>query len=166
MAQASTTEPAFNVILGEALRQKHPLWSQYLGAEQTRVMDRAPAKQPDIVVAVPNSTPVIVETEFYPAVTVEQDARARLNESLASTSQVIEHTFAVRIPADLKTMPQGEIKSNIETTIFDYCIFSLKMDLTTEPTIERWPARGWLKGDMNNLATSIESVAISCTSSK
>ena len=157
MAQASTTEPTFNVILGEALRQKHPLWTQYLGAEQTRVMDRAPAKQPDIVIAVPNSTPVIIETEFYPAVTVEQDARARLNESLASTRQLIEHTFAVRIPAELKTMPQGEIKSNIETTIFDYCIISLKRDLTTE----RWPATGWLKGDINNLATNIESVAIS-----
>ena len=157
MSQASTTEPAFNVILGEALRQKHPLWTQHLGAEQTRVMDRAPAKQPDIVIAVPNSTPVIIETEFYPAVTVEQDARARLNESLASTRQLIEHTFAVRIPAELKTMPQGEIKSNIESIIFDYCIFSLKQDLTTE----RWPATGWLKGDINNLATSIESVAIS-----
>ena len=157
MAQASTTEPAFNVILGEALRQKHPLWTQYLGAEQTRVMDRAPAKQPDIVIAVPNSTPVIIETEFYPAVTVEQDARARLNESLASTRQIIEHTFAVRIPAEIRTMRQGEIKSNIEAIIFDYCIFSLKPDLTTE----RWPAKGWLKGDINNLATSIESVAIS-----
>ena len=157
MAQAATTEPAFNVILGEALRQKHPLWKQYLGAEQTRVMDRAPAKQPDIVIAVPNSTPVIIETEYYPAVTVEQDARARLNESLASTRQIIEHTFAVRIPAELKTMPQGEIKSKIETIIFDYCIFSLKRDLSTE----RWPATGWLKGDINNLATSIESVAIS-----
>lgn len=157
MSQASTTEPAFNVILGEALRQKHPLWTQYLGAEQTRVMDRAPAKQPDIVIAVPNSTPVIIETEFHPAVTVEQDARARLNESLASTRQLIEHTFAVRIPAELKTMPQGEIKSNIEAIIFDYCIFSLKPDLTTE----RWPATGWLKGDINNLATSIESVSIS-----
>lgn len=157
MSQASTTEPAFNVILGEALRQKHPLWTQCLGAEQTRVMDRAPAKQPDIIIAVPNSTPVIIETEFYPAVTVEQDARARLNESLASTSQIIEHTFAVRIPAEIRTMPQGEIKSNIETIIFDYCIFSLKPDLT----MERWPATGWLKGDINNLATSIESVAIS-----
>ena len=66
------------------------------------------------------------------AFTVGQDAHSRLNESLASTRQIIEHTFAVRIPAELKTMPQGEIKSNIETIIFDYCIFSLKRNLTTE----------------------------------
>ena len=157
MAQASTTEPAFNVILGETLRQKHPLWTQHLGAEQTQVMEGAPGKQPDIVIAVPNSTPVIVETEFFPAITVEQDARARLNESLASTRQIIEHTFAVRIPTELKTVPQGEIQSNIDTIIFDYCIFSLKSDLTTE----RWPTKGWLQGDINDLATSVESVAIS-----
>ncbi len=161
MAQASTTEPAFNVILGEALRQKHPLWTQHLGAEQTQVMEGAPGKQPDIVIAVPNSAPVVVETEYFPAVTVEQDARARLNESLASTHQIIEHSFAVRIPAELKTVPQGDIKSDIESIIFDYCIFSLKMDLTTKPTVERWPEKGWLKGDINDLVTSIESVAIS-----
>lgn len=35
------------------------------------------------------------------------------------------------------------------------------MDLATKPTIERRPAKGWLKGDINDLATSIESVAIS-----
>ena len=157
MAQASTTEPAFNVILGEALRQKHPLWTQYLGAEQTRVMDRAPGKQPDIVIAVPNSSPVIIETEYLPAVTVEQEARARLNEALSSTGRTIEHTFALRVPGEMKTVPQGDIKSKIEAIVFDYCIFSLKPDLTTE----RWPVTGWLKGDINNLATSIESVAIS-----
>ncbi|MDE0510832.1 MAG: hypothetical protein OXI88_03490 [Gammaproteobacteria bacterium] len=157
MSQASTTEPAFSVILGEALRQKHPLWTQHLGAEQTRVMDRAPGKQPDIVIAAPNSTPVIVETEYFPAVTVEQEARARLNESLTSTGRTIEHTFAVRIPGEMKTVPQGDIKPNIEIILFDYCIFSLKKDLT----ISRWPVKGWLKGDINDLATSIESVSIS-----
>ena len=150
MTGASTTEPAFNVILGEALRRKHPLWMQHLGTEQTRVMDGAPGKQPDIVIAVPNSTPVIVETEYFPAVTVEQDARGRLNESLASTRQMIEHSFAVRIPVEVKTAPQGDIKSDIESIIFDYCIFSLKKDLTPE----RWPAMGWLKGDINELATT------------
>ncbi len=161
MTRASTTEPAFNVILGEALRNKHPLWTQYLGAEQTRVMERAPGKQPDIVIAVPNSTPVVIETEYFPAVTVEQDARARLNEALTSTGRTIEHTFAVRIPENMKTAPQGDLRSDIKTTVFDYCIFSLKMDLTTKPTIERWPERGWLKGDINDLASSIESVSIS-----
>ena len=120
-------------------------------------MEGAPGKQPDIVIAVPNSAPVVVETEYFPAVTVEQDARARLNESLASTRQIIEHSFAVRIPSELKTVPQGDIKSDIASIIFDYCIFSLKRDLTPE----RWPAKGWLKGDINDLATSIESVSIS-----
>ena len=157
MTRASTTEPAFNVILGEALRQKHPLWTHNLGAEQTRVMEGAPGKQPDIVIAVPNSSPVIIETEFLPAVTVEQDARARLYKSLASTGQSVEHTLAVRIPAELRTIPQETIKSRIETVTFDYCIFSLNSNLTPV----RWPISGWLKGDINDLTTCIESVTIS-----
>ena len=109
MAQASTTEPAFNVILGEALRQKHPLWTQHLGAEQTRVMDRAPGKQPDIVIAVPNRTPVIVETEFFPAVTVEQDARARLNETLMSTGRTIEQVVLI----DANSPPHRSATPNV-----------------------------------------------------
>ena len=157
MTHASTTEPAFNVILGEALREKHPLWTQYLGTEQTRVMEGAPGKQPDIVIAVPNSLPVIIETEFFPAITVEQDARARLYKSLASTGQSVEHTLAVRIPAELRTIPQETIKSRIETVTFDYCIFSLNSNLTPV----RWPITGWLKGDINDLTTCIESVTIS-----
>lgn len=35
------------------------------------------------------------------------------------------------------------------------------MYLTTKPTVERWLSKGWLKGDINDLATSIESVTIS-----
>ena len=120
-------------------------------------MEGAPGKQPDIVIAVPNSSPVIIETEFLPAVTVEQDARARLYKSLASTGQSVEHTLAVRIPAELRTIPQETIKSRIETVTFDYCIFSLNSNLTPV----RWPITGWLKGDINDLATCIESVTIS-----
>ena len=120
-------------------------------------MEGAPRKQPDIVIAVPNSSPVIIETEFLPAITVEQDARARLYKSLASTGQSVEHTLAVRIPAELRTIPQETIKSRIETVTFDYCIFSLNSNLTPV----RWPITGWLKGDINDLATCIESVTIS-----
>ena len=158
MTQASTTEPTFNVILGEALRDRSILFGRiHLGAEQTRVMEGAPGKQPDIVIAVPNSSPVIIETEFLPAITVEQDARARLYKSLASTGQSVEHTLAVRIPAELRTIPQETIKSRIETVTFDYCIFSLNSNLTPV----RWPITGWLKGDINDLTTCIESVTIS-----
>ena len=157
MTQARTTEPVFNSKLGDALRQKHPLWGKHLGAEQTRVMDRAPGKQPDIVISVPNSTPVIIETEYMPAVTVEQDALARLNKPLASARQNIENVIALRIPTEMKTISQEQISPAIETITFDYCIFSLKRDLTAD----RWPAEGWLKGDLNNLATTIEFVAIS-----
>ena len=157
MTQARTTEPVFNSKLGDALRQKHPLWGRHLGAEQTSVIDRAPGQQPDIIISVPNSSPVIIETEFMPAATVEQDARSRLNNPLASTRQNIENAIALRIPAEMKTIPQEEISPSIETVTFDYCIFSLTQDVTPE----RWPERGWLKGDLNNLATTIESVAIS-----
>lgn len=77
--KASTTENIFNFTLGEALRGKHPLWSEYIGVEQTQVIQGSPGKQIDILVSPPGSSPVVIETEFMPADTVEADAVSRLN---------------------------------------------------------------------------------------
>ena len=160
MSQATTTEPTFNFILGEVLREKHPIWKKHLGSEQTNVMEGAPGKKPDIVISVPNISPVIVETEFFPAHTVEQDACARLGKDLASNGKTVEHTVAVRVPSNFKTMSQEIIKFNIESATFDYCIFSVKSN-NNNVIFERWPKNGWLKGDINDLANCIEAVTIS-----
>ena len=71
-----TTETAFNVDLATALRGKHPRWREgdRIGAEQTSVFQGHPGLRPDIVIRHPGGAPVIVETEFEPAPTVEADA--------------------------------------------------------------------------------------------
>ena len=76
-----TNEVAFNVELSNMLRTKHPRWRDHIRAEQQAVV-RAAAKRPDIVIHPPGGIPVVLETEFEPARSIEEDARARLGQVL------------------------------------------------------------------------------------
>ena len=77
------TEPQANYELARALRRRNPDWTNSTCyAERTRMIQQAvpgsgTARRPDIVVATPRWQPVIVETEFAPARTVDRDATAR-----------------------------------------------------------------------------------------
>ena len=154
---ASTTEQVFNSAFGRALRKKHPLWKGAIGVEQTDVLQGSPGKQPDIILSLPISSPVAIETEFMPASTVEDDAVSRLGEHLASDGREIENVIALRIPSELRTIGQDEIEDIIQETTFTYCVLST----TQGGDRQRYPERGWLKGDIDDVADCLESVTLS-----
>lgn len=159
MEKASTTEKTVNFLLGEVLREKHPLWRKAFGVEQTRVIQGAPGKQIDILVASPGSSPVVIETEFLPAATVEADAIGRLGEVLAKDHRTIEQAIALRIPRRLRNVGQEGLRHALEEAEFEFCVFSV---LGTDENA-RWPERGWLHGGMDDVANCVESVALSET---
>ena len=82
MQRASTIEQVFNFAFGAVLREKHPLWKEAIGVEQTHVLQDSPGKQPDLILSLQGTSPVTIETEFMPAATVEEDAASRLGETL------------------------------------------------------------------------------------
>ena len=84
-------------------------------AESTGVL-RSGQKRPDILVMEKGRWPVVVETEFAPARTVDADARSRLGAHIARTGEPIEGVIAVRLPTTLKTQPGAQV----ETIRFDY----------------------------------------------
>ena len=151
-----TSETAFNPTLAEALRGKHPRWRDRIGAEQTNVLLEA-ARQPDIVIRHPGGLSVIVETEYEPASTVEDDALDRLGKTLSENGETIEQVVAVIVPAALKESPQGRLPELIEQAEFRYCGVSG----STAETATRWPKSGWLQGGINHLASFIEQTALS-----
>ena len=153
-----TTEPAFNSELANSLRGKHPRWRDHIGAEQTGVFQGHPGLQPDIVVRHPGGAPVIVETEFEPARTVEEDARVRLGLTIAETGEEVEQAIAVRIPNTLRT-DQGHLPDRIAGAEFRYCVFTHRQDRADGH--ERWPESGWLSGGIDELAGLIERTALS-----
>ena len=156
-AMPRTSETAFNPELAIALRGKHPRWAEddRIGAEQSGVIQDHPGQRPDIVIHHPGGAPVIIETEFEPALTVEADARARLGKIIAATGDEVEQAIAVRVPAELRS-DQGHLAEQITGAEFQYCVFS-----QTEDEPRRWPESGWLRGGIDDLAGLIEQVALS-----
>ena len=156
MLSTKTNEIAFNVHLFDVLRTKHPRWRDHAGVEQTAVF-RDVALQPDLVIHPPGGVPVIIETEFDPARSVEQDARARLGQRLQYNGDLIEQTIAVKVPKNLRRVQQGDLTQHIEAAEFHYCTYSGQ----EESSSVRWPTEGWLAGSVDDMAGCIENVSLS-----
>ena len=160
MSGPRNTEPQANGALARALRRRNPDWNDStVHAERTHVIHQAvpgtgTGKIPDILVAPPRRQPVIVETEFAPARTVEQDATARLGTSLHSTGEDIEGVLSVVLPESLKT---GDLET-VDRAAFRYATHYL--DAKGESI--RWPPeREWLEGGVDDLADAIEWLSLS-----
>ena len=148
------SEAVVNAALAEALRRKHPLWREALGVEQSGVFAENRSLRPDLVVRPPGAQPVVVETEFAPAATVEQDAAGRLGLRPAD-GEPLEQAVAVRLPATLRA-GQGDLAQRMMAAKFGYCV------LSGEPQApDRWPATGWLTGGLNDIARCIEQASTS-----
>ena len=160
MSGPRNTEPQANGALARALSRRNPDWNdRTVHAERTHVIHQAlpgtdTGKRPDILVAPPRRQPVIVETEFAPARTVEQDATARLGTSLHSTGEDIEGVLSVVLPERLKT---GDLET-VDRAAFRYATHYL--DAKGESI--RWPPkREWLEGGVDDLADAIEWLSLS-----
>ncbi len=159
MSGPRNTEPQANGALARALQRRNPDWKDStVHAERTQVIRQAApgtgtGKRPDILIASPSGQPVIVETEFAPARTVEGDAIARLGTSMHGTGENIEGVLSVVLPASLKT---GDLET-IEQAAFRYATHYL--DAAGESI--RWPREEWLEGGVDDLADAIEYLSLS-----
>ena len=149
-----TNETAFNTELRQVLQGKHPLWRRFATAEQRRVFKNA-RRQPDIVIRHPLGQPVVLENEYFPARTVEEDAKNRLGEELVDSSETLNQAFALRTPAELK-FGQENLQERIQKATFEYCLFS-----KIGGKVHRWPEQGWLAGNIDTLARSLEHALLS-----
>ena len=152
----TNSERSFNEALARVLRTKHPRWRRDLAAEQHRAVRGG--GQPDLIVRDPCGAPVVVESEYAPARTVERDAVERLGRALADSGDEIEQCLALRAPDALRHAPQAALDERTARAAYEYCLFSRAGD-TGEPV--RWPAAGWVTGGVDDLAAVIESASIS-----
>ncbi len=152
------SERTVNTKLAECLRDKHPSW--IVRAEQTDIFVEK-MKQPDIVVSDEGGLTVILETEFLPAKSVESDARARLGQTIKLTGETVEQCIAVRLPGSLRKVEQETLDSAIRSAKYRFAVVTYDDREELYGHIERWPNRGWIEGDLDDLATCIETVALS-----
>ncbi len=152
-----TVETAFNNALATVLSRKLPD-SWRIAAEETGVIREYAGAQPDIVVRPPAGMPVVLETEYEPARTVEDDAMNRLGRVLRETGDILEAVLAVRIPGHLGE-GGGDLGPGILSGRFRWCTFSGSP--LEGRAVQRWPGSDWLEGGIDDLAGCVEQVSLS-----
>ena len=93
------------------------------------------SKRPDIIVRLPQG-PVVLETEFEPALTVEADALSRLGMEI--DGQKVQNVFAVTVPGRLRSTGQQHLYDRLATTTLLWQEW--RMDGTSGPRLSGFPA--------------------------
>ena len=76
---AKSSKAAVNVLLAAALKELDPRWSSgQLLVETSQVFQENLRLRPDLLLRAPYAQPVVIETEFAPALSVQSEARDRL----------------------------------------------------------------------------------------
>ena len=149
-------ETTFNAKLAEILRRKNPLWRKNNVVAAEAGASFKGDGTPDILIS--SLVPIVVEVEFLPARTVEDDATARLGRIVRATGKNIEQVIALRVPKAIKETVATRLEEKIINSRFEYCLFSAEEGVT-HPI--RWPKTGWLHGGIDDLVALIENAAIS-----
>jgi hypothetical protein len=154
----ATTEHTINDALAVVLMETRSLW-RFKGVVRSENIDvlKGSGKRPDILITEPNVSPVIVETEILPTISVESDARQRLGEHLTPSGRRILSSLAIRLPVRLRDF-SGQSLQNEILNASDF-----EMALFTGESLEscaRWPRNGWLQGDVTDLSILIQSASV------
>ena len=120
-------------------------------AEHTQVVEGQPALRPDIIITDSRRAPVVVEAEYMPAYTAEDEAKARLGLPVVGDTRVIEAAIALRYPEDLESAPN--IAEALAAARSEYCVHYKDGG--------RFPASGWISGTPSDLADLIRLVSVS-----
>jgi hypothetical protein len=154
----ATTEHTINDALAEVLTETRSLW-RYKGvvkSENVSVL-KSSGKQPDILITEPNVSPVIIETEILPAISVEADARQRLGERLTPSGLRILSSLAVRLPHRLRDFSGPLLKKEI----INSPDFEMALYTGENPEVcTRWPRNGWIRGNVIDLSILAQSASV------
>lgn len=159
VSSSKNSEQTVNFVLGTIIRAKNVRWQDAIETEKTGMILDSPGKRPDIVVSHPGGLPVVIETEFAPARTVESDAKKRLGNSLTKDGRRIEQTIALCIPEEIATENENRLAESLKANKFKYCMFFERIGEDTEQM--RWPEAGWIEGGIDDFVGFVERTALS-----
>jgi hypothetical protein len=148
----ATSETEINVALAEVLDGMRTRWEAT--GEHVGAMTGSHG-HPDVLIIEPGVAPVVVETEVFPANTVELDARGRLGS--VTLGVPIMAAIAVRVPARFREVSGAELRNQLRSAKdLEYALLAGD----DSKNYERFPSSGWLRGSVNDLAYLIYDAAI------
>ena len=107
-------------------------------------------KRSDIIVIEAGRAPVVVETEFDPASTLEEDALGRLH-AVTKKGQQVAAVLAVRLPKRFKKVDGDALRKELRAaTDLEYAVYQS----------ERFPENGYIKGGVTDMALIIQTVSL------
>ncbi len=154
----ATTEHTINDALAGALRPTRHGWQTagVIRSENTGTLAGS-NKRPDILVLEPGVSPVVIETEVLPAVTVELEAKDRLGERLSENGRRILSAIAVRSPLRLRDLAGDALAREIGASDdLEFALFT--GDNPSSAT--RWPSHGWMTGTVADLSILAQAATV------
>lgn len=154
----ATTEHTINDAIANQLRRTRHRWRMpnAVRSENTGTLTGS-SKRPDILIAEPGVSPVVVENEVVPAVTVEAEAYERLGQTLAENGRKILSAVAVRTPERFRELAGKDLHHALgEADDLEFALFTgAHMD-----SMSRWPTAGWLKGSIADLSVLAQAATV------
>lgn len=154
----ATSEHSINDALASILRSTRHSWRRddVIRSENTGVLKDV-GKRPDILIDEAAVSPVVVEAEFEPANTVDEDALSRVGAKLRQTGEIIHSAIALRYPQNYKSTSTNHLQRVLEKE--ERLAFAL---FTGEDCVnaQRLPAKGWMKGSVRQLSILIQRASI------
>ncbi len=152
------TEHSINDALAEILRGTRRAWreGEVVTSEDTGQL-KGTSGRPDVLVNEPNVSPVVIETEVFPATTVEAEALSRLGAQMRTTGRKILSAIAVRLPERLRKKYGGALLKDLATASdLEICLYTGG----SAATATRWPKHGWMCGTIADLSILTQSASV------
>jgi hypothetical protein len=154
----ATTEHTINDALAGVLMETRSLW-RFKGVVRSENIDvlKSSGRRPDILITEPNVSPVVVETEIVPTISVESDARQRLGEHLTPSGRRILSSLAIRLPVRLRDFSGQSLKNEIlNASDFEMALYTGE----SPESCTRWPQNGWVRGNVTDLSILVQSASV------
>jgi hypothetical protein len=154
----STTEHTINDTLAEVLRKTRHAWrtTRVVKSEQLGMLRESSAR-PDILVVEPNVSPVAIEVEVSPAISVESEAISRLGSYMSGAERIILSAIAVRLPVQMRTKESTSLLNELEKAAdIEMALYSG----SDSSKCSRWPNSGWIIGSVSDLSILVQSASI------
>src|SRR5260370_2066386 len=151
-------KPTISEALAELQRGTRHAWrdEKVVTSEDTGQL-KDTSGRPDILVIEPNVCPVVIETEVFPATTVEAEALSRLGVQMRTTGRRILSSVAVRLPDRLRKKYGNALEKDLASAL------DLEMALYTGSTpsdATRWPSSGWMVGTVADLSSLTQAASV------
>ena len=126
---------------------------RHVRSENTQAIAGHPGLRPDILITASGCSPVVIESEFLPALTAEVEAKARLGLQAVEDGRLIEAAIALRYPVEVVNAHNLSIA--IARARLSYCLFTEESGGVT-----RFPESGWLDGSVEDLADLVRLASV------